>query len=300
MSNTLLKPEPAVTQTSAKIPEAEFIDLAQIWSTIKRYRMIVSICILLGIAGAVVLWSIFPKKWHATAILQIGQMPINTQGFQIALIEPPAQTVERLNQRDLEDKALVSVGLPTQDEENKSILLFRKSLKGTVVKNTNFVEISLAAYSREEGKKFLNAVILSLIAAHNQRMAPALKNINAQAQTNAAELNEAKAQRSRLQGTLKTIGESPASPFAPHVVALDLLAKQDEQIHILTVERTVLADILLSSNTYPTSVIDNIYVPNNAYFPKLSLFLALGIFTGAILGGMLALLADRREKSRVK
>ncbi|MDP5008113.1 MAG: hypothetical protein NWQ13_03775 [Glaciimonas sp.] len=52
----------------------------------------------------------------------------------------------------------------------------------------------------------------------------------------------------------------------------------------------------MPSNTYPTSVLDAIYVPNNPYFPKLSLFLALGLLLGLAVGVALALLRDNQRK----
>jgi uncharacterized protein involved in exopolysaccharide biosynthesis len=247
----------------------------------------------------VIFWLALPPKWQATATIQIGQMPSNTpteEPAQMVLVEPVAQAAERLSQRELEDKALTALGLPLDEEADKRTALFRKSLKASVVKNTNFLQVSLAAFSTQDAKKYVNAAIQSLIDVHNQRMAPVLKSIHARLEANAVQMTEAQTQRRRLQGVLNGVGHPTSDGhFAPHIVAADLLAKQDEQIRTLTTERTALSDILSPSNTYPTKVIDAVFVPGRPYSPKLSLFLPVGLLLGAAIGVALALLRDRRR-----
>ena len=290
-------PLPKISQTTG----TEFIDLSQLWRAIKHQWAIVVTCILLGVAVAGVLWFVVSPKWKATAILQIGQMPLSTPTkdlIQTVLVEAPAQAVERLNQRDLEDQSLTALGLPTNEASDKSTALFRQSLKGTVVKNTNFIEVSLAAYSIPDAKKYLNAVTHSLIAVHDERMAPVLKNVNTRVVANASQMADAQAQRTRLQGIITSMGQPKSdSQFAQHIVAVDLLAKQEEQIRDLTTERTLLSDLLLPSNTYPTSIIDAVFVADHPYFPKLSVFLPIGVLLGAVIGLALALFREQKWKN---
>ncbi|MGS0740708.1 Wzz/FepE/Etk N-terminal domain-containing protein [Glaciimonas sp. GG7] len=300
MPNNLPNNQPRITSQETENTGA--IDLIQLWSTIKQQWVIVSTCIVLGCAAAVALWLTLPPKWQATAILQIGQMPLSMsskEAPQTVLVEPPAQAVERLNHREQEDKALAALGLPIDNEVDKGTALFRKSLKGTVVRNTNFIEISVAAYSIEDGKKYLNAAIQSLIEVHNQRMAPVLDNVNAQVKENTAQMAEAQSQLANLQKIVPAMPKSD-SQFAPRVIAADLLAKQNEQIQHLTKERNALSDILLPSNTYPTSVIDAVFVPERPYFPKLSLILPIGLFLGTAIGIALALMRKRRQNNDLK
>ncbi|PUA17066.1 Wzz/FepE/Etk N-terminal domain-containing protein [Glaciimonas sp. PCH181] len=281
---------------------AEFLDLAKLGGVLKRQWIIVVTCIALGAVVAVGLRLTLPSKWRATATLQIGQMPLTTptkDSIQTVLVEPPAQTVERLNQRDLEDKSLAASGLPLDESTDKNTALFRQSLKGVVVKNTNFIEISLSAYSIQDAKKYLNAVARSLIALHDLRMAPILKNVNTRVAANLTQMADAQAQRTRLQGIIASMGQPKSDGhFAPHIVAVDLLAKQEQQIQDLTTERTLLSDLLLPSNTYPTTVIDAVFVPDRPYFPKLSVFLPIGVLLGAALGIALALLRDWKKTKK--
>lgn len=303
MPNSSLKSGSTIDTASKNVANSEFIDLAQVWESIKRHWVTFIACLVLGSVAAVIFWLALPPKWQATATLQIGQMPSNTPTkdlVQTALVESAEQAAERLNQRELEDKALTALGLPLDEDVDKRTSLFRKSLKATVIKNTNFIRISLAAFSTQDAKKYVNATIQSLIDVHNQRMAPALKNVNARIEANALQMAEAQTQRTRLQGMVNGSGQPKSDgQFAPHVIAADLLAKEDEQIRILTAERTVLSDLLSPSNTYPTSVIDSVFVPAHPYFPKLSLFLPVGLLLGAAIGVALALLRDRKRQNDI-
>jgi len=299
MPNSSLKNGFSTDSVAQNADDSEFIDLGQIWESIKRHWLTVIACIVLGSAAAVVAWLNLPPKWQATATIQIGQMPSNSptkDQAQTILVEPVPQAAERLSQRELEDKALQTLGLPLEEETDKRTSLFRKSLKATVVKNTNFIQISLDAFSTQDAKKYVNAAIQALVEVHNQRMAPVLKNINARVAENAQQIAEAQAQRIRLQGTLNGAGPSKSdAQFAPRVIAADLLSKQDDQIRNLTTERTMLSDLLSPSNTYPTSVIDAVYVPAHPYSPKLSLLLPFGLLLGTAIGVALALLRDRKR-----
>ena len=278
----------------------ELVALTQLWKTIKHQWLILVIWIVLGLAAAVTLWLTLSPKWQATAVLQIGQMPLSMPSKETAqsvlvLVEPPAQAVERLNQRELKDKALTILGLPLEDGADKGVALFRKSLKGIVVRNTNFIEINVAAYSIEDGKKYVNAIAQSLIAIHNQRMEPVLKNVDAEIKENTVQLEEVQAQRAKLQRTITSMPKSN-DHFAQNIIAADLLAKQDKQIQELKREHFTIADILLPSNTYRTSIIDATFVPDSPYFPKLSLFLPIGLLLGAAIGCAIALLREGRQK----
>ena len=300
MPNSSLRNGFTTDSIPQNVEDSEFIDLTQIWESIKRHWVTLITCIVLGSVAAVTFWMVLPPKWQATATIQIGQMPSNTPTkdlVQTVLVEPAEQAAERLGQRELEDKALKALGLPLDEGTDKRTALFRKSLKATVVKNTNFIQISLTAFSTQEAKKYLDTAIQSLIDVHNKRMAPALKNVNVRVEANSLQMAEAQAQLMRLQGMVNGTGQPRSDgQFAPQVIAADLLAKQNEQIRSLTTERTALSDLLSPSNTYPTSVIDAVFVPAHPYFPKLSLFLPVGLLLGAAIGVVLALLRDRRRQ----
>ena len=175
-------------------------------------------------------------------------MPISTSSKEVipvALIEPSAQAAARLDQRELEDRALTALNLPIDELSDERTSLFRSSLKATVVKNTNFIEVNLAAYSAEDAKKYLAAATQTLIDIHNKRMEPVLQSIGARVKENTVQMTEAQTQLTHLQEMLKNAGHPKSDgQFAPYIIAADLISKQNEKILHLTTEQMALADSL--------------------------------------------------------
>ena len=263
----------------------------------KRNWAILVACIVIAMIAAIALWKTFPSRWEASATIQIGQMPVGVP----TLIESPAQAAERMTQRETEDKVLTSVGLSLDEETNIHTNLLRKSLKAQVVRNTNFIQISVAAFSPDDAIRYLNASAQTLIALHDQRMTPVVKNLQSRITTNERQMAEVKIERNRLEITLKN---SPVSKgenhFAPSVIAINLLSKADDQIRALTAEHAVLTDLITPTNTYPTALINSAFVPEKPYFPKLSMFLAAGLLVGIAIGILLAQRQDRKyEKTEI-
>ncbi|MQR00183.1 Wzz/FepE/Etk N-terminal domain-containing protein [Glaciimonas soli] len=275
------------------IADEEFLDLSKVWATIIRQRVTLLTCILLALIFAVAFWYVLPSKWQATTMLQIGQIPTGAPST-FALIEPPAQTAARFDQRELEDQALTALGQSTDDVNDKYAALFRKSLTGKVVQNTNFVQVSLDAYSAADAKKGLTAAAQAIIDVHNKRMDPIVNSIKERLKENSRQLTEAETRQTQMREALTNTGALKTdSQFSSRVVAADVLVKQDQKIRELTMEKSALTDSLLPSNTYPTAVLDATYVPERPYFPKLSLFLLAGLLLGSIAGVLIALWRDR-------
>ena len=276
---------------SSQIEDAELIDLGAIWSSIKRRWVLLLACVVVAVAAAGGAWRLTPAEWKATAALQIGQLPVNPT----TLIESTAQAAERFNQRQLQDQALVSVGLPLDEQDGRARLL-RKTLKATPGKNTNFVDVSVAAYSQEDAKTYLNAAIQALIKTHDVRLAPLIKNLDDRIATNSLQMAEAISERTRLEANLKNASASPSGgKFEPSVIAINLISKQDDLIRGLTAEHAALIDLHTKTNTFPTTIVDAIYVPERPASPKLSIFLAIGLILGTLIGIILAMFLDRNR-----
>ncbi|WP_211472523.1 Wzz/FepE/Etk N-terminal domain-containing protein [Collimonas humicola] len=277
---------------SSQIEDAELIDFAAIWISIKRRWVSILICVVVATAAAGGLWSMTPAQWKASATLQIGQLPV----IPTTLIESTAQAAERFNQRQLQDQALVSAGLPLDESTDNRTRLLRKTLKATPGKNTNFVDVTVAAFSQENAKSYLNAAILALIKTHDERLAPLMKNLDDRLAVNSRQMTEAAAEKIRLEAVLKSAAASANGiKFEPNVLASNLASKQEDLIRGLTVERAALIDLHTKTNTFPTMVVDAIYASAAPASPKLSIFLAIGLILGALAGVVLALFLDRNR-----
>lgn len=286
MANKFPPPHPADTE------DTELIDLAAIWGSLKRHWRILLACIIVALACATTLCFILPTQWQASATLQIGQLPV----MPTTLIESPAQTAERFKQHQLQDQALTAAGLPLNDEKDGRTRLFRKTLKATAGKNTNFVDVSVAGFSQEDAKTYLSKALQALIDMHELRLAPMMKNLDDRFETNAGNMAQAIAAKARLQDSLKPVVASPAgAKFEPSIIAMNLLAGQEDIIRSLRAERATLIDLHTKTNAFPTTVVDAVFVPANPYSPKLLTLLVSGLIIGAIVGVALALFLDRNR-----
>jgi Chain length determinant protein len=277
---------------SSRAEDTELIDLSAMWASIQRHWVLLSACIVVAVAAAYGIWTFTPAQWKATATLQIGQLPVNPT----TLIEPTAQAAERFNQRQLQDQALLAAGLTLDELKDERTRLLRKTLKATPGKNTDFVDVSVAAFSQEDAKTYLNAAILALIKAHDVRLAPLIKNLDDRIASNNLQMTEAADEKARLEASLKNASVSPNGvKFEPSVIAINLMSKQDDLIRGLTTEHAALVDLHTKTNTFPTMIADAIYVPARPASPKLSIFLATGLIFGALAGLALAMFLDRNR-----
>ncbi|SDY61410.1 Chain length determinant protein [Collimonas sp. OK242] len=277
---------------ATQLEDTEQIDLAAIWGSFKRHWLVLLGCIIVALIAAIAFKFAVQPQWQAAATIQIGQLPVNPT----TLIEPTAQAAERFKQRQLQDQALAAIGLPLDEDRDDRTRLFRKTLKATPGKNTDFVDINVAGFSPTDAKNNLNSAVQALINAHNVRLTPMVKNLNDRLGVNTREMLQATTEKARMEANLKNASSSSAGArFEPSVVAINVLAKQDELIRALTSEQAALVDLRTKTDSFPTMLVDAIFVPVKPYFPKLSIFLAIGLILGAIAGAAIALFLDRNR-----
>jgi len=278
---------------TTQLEDPELIDLTTITGSFKRHWLVLLGCIIIALIVAVVLKFSIAPQWEASATIQIGQLPINPT----TLIEPTAQAAERFKQRQLQDRALAAVGLPLNEDSDERTRLFRKTLKAIPGKNTDFVDLSVVGLSQADAKNNLNSAVQALISAHNVRLAPMVKNLNDRIEVNTSAMLQATTEKARLEASLKNATNTPSGArFEPSVVAISALTKQDDLIRGLTNEQSVLIDLHTKTDSFPTMLVDAIFVPAKPYFPKLSIFLTIGLILGAIAGMAIALFLDRDHR----
>lgn len=278
------------TTSSTQAEDVELINFSAIWNSVKLHWVMLAACIIVGMLAAAALWMILPAKWQASATLQIGQLPMNPT----TLTESTAQAAERFKQRQLQDEALKTAGLPLSEEGDRRTRLFRATLKATPGKTTDFVDVSVSAFSREEAKNHLNAALQALIHAHELLLAPMIKNLDDRLEVNALQMAQAMAEKTRLESSLKSAAmTSTGAKFEPSVVAINLLSRQEDLARGLTTEHSALVDLRTKTNTFPTKIVDAIFVPERPFSPKLTILLLSGLFIGAIVGVVLAVSRDR-------
>jgi uncharacterized protein involved in exopolysaccharide biosynthesis len=289
-------PQPQTTRADA---EEEFIDLASIAAFVARnWGTLVAGVAVAMLCGAA-LFAVLPSRWQAQTTIEIGQVPAGTPvsgSRAVTLIEPPPQAAERLKQRELVNGALVSLGIPTDQPTEPRAVLFRDTVKATVIKNTNFIQVSGAGYSPEEARNNVAAAARVLMATHSKLMIPVVGRMMAQLEENAKRLTEAQTERARLKTLLDGAEKTNAKiDFAPNIVAVNQLANKDTQIQQIVAERAELQDTMSPSRTYPTRIIDAVYADLRPVFPKLPLFLAVAAILGLLAGIAVAWYRERKR-----
>lgn len=285
-----------VTNQHLHADDGEVIDLTKIFPFLRRNWLAIGLSMLVALLCATTLFVWLPERWQANATLEIGQIPV---GASTTLIEPPAQAAERMKQRNAMNSALSRLAIPIDDPANLQAVLFRRTLKPTLVKNTNFIQIGISGYSPEQARDSLAEAAQTLIDAHNKIMMPILQRIQLRLQENDRQMATALAELATLKTTLSDAAKPTSGvSFAPHIVAVTELSNKEAQVTQIRVEREAVEDLLNPSRTFPTRIIDAVYVESSPSFPKLPLFLAVGTVLGFVLGIGVALIREGRARRK--
>ncbi len=279
--------------------EDDYIDLAEIAAAVWRNRIVFVVCLALGLAAAFAAYSTLQAKWRATATLQIGQVPdLTAASKQATLIEPAAQVVEKLQLHDQE--ILAQAGFSPAQREDPAAKLLIDTLQAAQLKNTNLIQISVAGFSSEEAQKYMEAITSVVLKEHQELFVLPVNRLTAQLKENAKQIPQARAAREKALFFLQEAEGSKASTqFAPAVLAMQLIENKDGELRKLEEERMALSDLASPTKSFMTRIVGGIKLEDRPYFPKLSLFLALGLFLGLLLGATLVIMREWRRTKTV-
>ncbi len=273
-----------------------FLDLTQLKQIIIKFWHIIALSIVLTMLVAFILALIIPKKWEASVTLQIGRTPIINAGTnQIdtsKLIEDPDQTLERIKLREFREQVLTAMGLPVAEDLNKRSDIVINTLKGSPLKGTDFINLSVRGYSKDDARNALNDVVQEVEKEHALIMAPIkVRAIDALADTN-QKLSIANASLQKINTSMNS--PQAQSSFAPSIVAIDLLGQRQAEVNFLELKAQQQQSLLKALSEYSTKMINRTYVTKDPVFPKKSSFLILGAIFGAFIGIGLALMRSKK------
>jgi hypothetical protein len=292
------------TDIDSGLSLAEFIDALFIkWWLVLGLS---AVGLALGLGAA----SFVPKRWDAVALVQIGQVgqltPISnesgTSNKPPSLtfpIESSAQAAERIRDRAflmeiLEFRKLRNESDPERDPEAR---LIRNSLRVSIPRGTELLEIHIAGYSPEVARSNAAAVLSVLGRAHLRIMEPSIVRLRSQHQAVESKLVESVKEKARLEtvfsalrGASKQISESVLTSF--------LISLKQREIHELTERKLHIEEQLSPARTFPSAVLTEIFVPAAPSFPSRLIFGVVGGGVGLITAFMWILLARVRRRER--
>lgn len=137
-----------------EIPYEEEIDLRDLLLVLYRYRKVVIAIFLFAVAVGAVVSFLLPPTYEVKALVSLGSIP--TSSGQTVSIMPPAAAKEMLLSRDLFQEAVKNAGL---DLRNPLVNSCKKGLKAEVVKDTNFIRITIETSDPVLGKKILDELV---------------------------------------------------------------------------------------------------------------------------------------------
>jgi uncharacterized protein involved in exopolysaccharide biosynthesis len=261
------------------------ISIRDLWLILWAQRYMVLAAPLLTAAIAAVLVMRVKPQWEATSIIQIGQV------WQVATpLESPSRTVERMKLPPFKVAVLSGLGVPaTEDDPIGS--LYSDSLKVKVIPNTDLVELRLRAFSREDARRWAEATVKQLQSVHKKLAEPLIARLTQQQTQVQQQIQRIRTEKERLLKNAELKSDiGPGNRFAESVLLSNFLLQKDTELRAVELQHLALEEQLDPAKTYPTSLLDKVYVPAKRAYPKRTLTVvlagAVGLFVG-VLGAFL-------------
>ena len=275
--------------TDSKNIEHDDISLRDLWRVLinqKKWSLGIPILFL---ALAAIGVQIVEPKWEATAVIQLGQVVQSGMGSGLQLIEPAVRAIERIKMKSFEDRVLSALKIPL-NERNPIANQFRKTLSLKALGTTDFIQIKIRASSRDQAEAWALVVVEKLKDVHEKLTQPTIDRLHKQR----FELGK---QRKVLEDELEILSKtarislqsSGDSKFAANLLLSNLLVQKHAELRDLALRELAIDEQLTLVRTYPTSLIDRVYVPEAPVTPKKFLTIVLGAVLGLILGIIVAL-----------
>jgi capsular polysaccharide biosynthesis protein len=267
---------------SERTEPAELTDYAGV---LRRRWWIITCLTLVGIAASAAYLLLAPKAYTATAGVEVNPTAVNSSSQQQAGAAKTAVNMD--NESQLAQSATVAAIAVKLLHSPLTPSELSSHISVSIPPNSQLLEISCTASSATEAATCANAIADAYL---QNRTATATKQINSEI----AQLNvEAKSLLSQIADLkIKMNSLPPNDPTAAGDAALS--AEDSAKLHTLASEEAVLqAELGSSSSSY---VATKATPPTKPSSPSKKLVLPSGTIVGLLLGLMLAVVVDRRDK----
>ena len=234
--------------------------------------------VLLGAIFALIIAVFLPKQYEAKALIKIGQIgSVDTNALPI---EPGLQVVDRIKSQSFQDTVLESLGVSTEDEDDKLVKQFRKDLKVRLEKS-ELISLSLKAISRAEAVVNMQEVVKQLNITHNRLLLPTVTRLKLELDSINKELKLADIESKQLMKTLETQSDKITdTKFSQTVLLNSLRISKEEEYRLFKDTKRMLEEKLSPERTFATHVLGKVEVSKKPVFPNYSLFILAGVFLG--------------------
>ena len=269
--------------------EQDEFSLRDIWRILTGQRKwllgIPIFCMLLATIGVFMA----KPKWEATAVIQIGQVGQSGIGQGSQLIEPSIRAIERMKMKSFENDVLISLKIPVEDE-NPLAGLFRSTLSLKALGTTDLIQVKVRGDSPDRAANWANAVVDRLKIEHERLAQPTIDRLRKQQAELTKQMKMIEEERVNLLKIVSKSGETSGdSRFSANLLLSNLLLQKNAELRDFEMRRLAADEQLTSVRTYPTSLIDRIYVPEKPASPKKLLVIVLAAILGLFLGVVVVL-----------
>ena len=237
----------------------------------RSWRLILGV-VLFSIFVSFAITLILPKKWEASAVLQIAKLP--SEEGDITSVEDALHSVEKINQIDFKEKILSDLHLPTIQGQDKRSDILLDTLIARPIKKTELINISVSAYSQQDALKSIQTAITELQATQAPMITPTTNRINKQLQIVDQGISRIDSDISALNHQMSRGGYSVSGYIKAKESAKRTVQLQQDQLK----GNLTLIDQLATKPIYPISNSDQ------PIFPNRMVFLILGALLGLLLG----------------
>jgi capsular polysaccharide biosynthesis protein len=266
--------------------EMSLHDLWRILSAQKKWVIGIPI-VFVFLALAAIFFS--EPKWEATAVIQIGQN--GQSGGQGQLIEPPARAIERIKLKSFEDDVLTTLKIPLRFG-GPIAELFRSSLSLKLLGTTELIQVRVRGYSKEQAETWARAITDNIKSVHERLTQPTVERLDKQLVQLNKQMQAIEDERSSLSKIVSTRGaRNGDSKFPENLLLSNLLIAKDAELRDFEMRRFSVNEQLTVIRTYPTSLVDRVYVPEKPASPKKLLTVLVAAIVGLILGIIVAFLS---------
>jgi len=253
---------------------------------------------VLAAVAASVLGYVLSPTWEAVGVIQVGAVGQSSVGQGVQLIEPPVRAVERVRMRVFQDATLARLGIPLGDTDPLGSL-YRSTIKIRQMQNTDFLELRLRAYSPEDARRWIQATVEQLADAHGRLAAPTLDRLQKQLAETEATLRRLRDLREVARSTTTLKREiAPGERFAESVYNSSLLIATETEFRVNEDSRSVLLEQLSATRTYPTALVDKVFVGDQPVSPRTALMITVATLFGLFIGIAIAYFLDGRRTAR--
>ena len=289
----------SVMQISPNIPDDE-ISFRDLWQVlIQRKWWVLGFPLFAVIVAAIAVMFMKPQ-WEATAVIRVGAVGQAGQAGQAGqqIIEPVAQTVERMKSKAFEDAVLINLSLPT-DDQNSEFTFYRGSLQVKNLRGTDLIELKVRGYSQASAKRFADATIDYLKKTHSEMTASTVLRMRQTLERTDRDIAQTKAERDSLV-KLTDLKDKDKAGFMENVVLTNNIIRLDEALRSLEQTRANDEEQLDPLHTFPTGHLEAVSVSDKPVMPKKPLLIQLAGVLGLFVGVGVAFLQHVRARKAIR